>query len=144
MIIVVPDVGKIGLLNQLTEGDGFNLRLRLYKNNIVPDQGTVLASFIECDFGGYVYQNGVWQTPAVLVANHRSYSAWGHTTPATPFTFTCSANVNLPQTAYGFFVTSPTGYSAEVLFAAVFDTPQPVVAIGNTVIVTPSMLMCQC
>lgn len=102
MAIVIPDEGKLFLLNQLIRQDVteiFPFVLRLFQNDVTPDADTVRADLTESSFAGYLPVELVradWTAP--LISDDRAESVWG----TTPVAFTPSSG---SQFCYGYFVT---------------------------------------
>lgn len=115
---VIPNEGKGDLLayQLLPWGTEPNpWMLRLFKNDFVPLETSVLADFEQCDFFGYVpwtLFRGSWSVPA-LVGNV-SVSQWG--TSAVLF-----GGPTTPQTVHGAYYTDDD--VGVVRFAFRFDTP---------------------
>lgn len=97
---VFSDEGAADALNAVVTAPSMNAsKLRLFKNNLVPDNTKVLADFTEADFAGYapISLSG-FSVPSV--AAHVASSS-----PA-PATFTITAG---SQNVYGWYVTNSAG-----------------------------------
>ena len=95
---------------------GAILTARLFQNDYVPVDDTVIDDLVECDFTGYGLQNfdldafgSAGWTPYVaqLLLDHF-------------LTFTASSGLAEPQTAYGYYVTDE---DSELLWVERWDTP---------------------
>ena len=63
-MIVVPDIAELELLSKVLNDE--NVILKLYKNNHVPNDDSLLSSFTDADFDVYVSKTLVktnWVTP---------------------------------------------------------------------------------
>lgn len=98
----IPNIGEINLTKDLIYAWGVSgVRIHLYKNNITPDEDTVVGDLTEADYSGYAYQDITsWTTPA---------------TDASGRAFTVSSTATFPlngsgsQDIYGWYATDYTG-----------------------------------
>jgi hypothetical protein len=127
MALVVPDVGEVILLTRIITTE--NSKLRLFSNDLTPDDDSVIASFTECSGNGYatITLTGSISAPTWSVA-----TALGVTTAsyaAQVFTMTGAL------TAYGYYVTDNAGTG--LLWAERFTgAPFVIPAGGGTITVT--------
>lgn len=128
MALVAPHEGEQALLKyMLNHTDPSDHTLRLYKNDLTPDDDSVFADFTESDEAGY--------SAITLVGTNWVFSTEATYTQATYaqqiFTFTTSANV------YGYYITSS---DSKVLWAERFDgAPSEIPVAGGTVKITPTI-----
>src|SRR6185437_5811890 len=98
------------------------LELRLFKNNITPDQDTVLADFTEADFPGYSSQGPLDFGAVFLNGSDNAES------DTSVHTFTCTG---VPgggsQDIYGWYTEFPTGRAGP---CARFSAPVPITLTG--------------
>ena len=52
MAAVIPEEGLMNLLS-IAFGAGWDFEVRLFKNDLTPDSGTVLANFVQANYSGY-------------------------------------------------------------------------------------------
>jgi hypothetical protein len=132
-LVVVPTDGcKLFLTNHVTNLLNNNVYFRLFTNNYTPVAGSVLSSFVEAAFVGYVPQRATGWSAATLIGNNA-------TTTANPITYQNTSGVS--QTIYGVFVTDGTAVpgSQTLLYHAERDTGAPVVIPnGGTYVYTPN------
>lgn len=130
--LVVPNAGELELMKKmlkaaLTVDESY--KLRLFKNNITPDQDTETADFTEADFTGYAEKTltrSGWSDPTTVSNKARmDYSV--------EQIWTCSGGSN---TIYGYYVVGTT--SGVCLWAQLFASPRTV-DNGVVVSVTPSL-----
>lgn len=122
MNMVIPDVSKTYWLDRALTPSGATVedwKIRLYQNDLTPDDGTVLDSFTEATFMGYVPENvasGNWP-PSDIVSD----IAVSTLTNAPVFTSTDPTS----QTIYGWYM---VGVTTNTLVACQrFDTPRVLV-----------------
>ena len=133
MSVVVPNSSEVIILQYITNNDApENISMRLYANDITPNDGSTTASFIEVIEGGYAVRslspNG-W-TIVSGTPSQASYAelTWSFTGPV--------GNV------YGYYVTRDTG--GEVLWAERFTTgPFNVKTAGDEIKVLPRLTLRQ-
>lgn len=107
MLMVIPDEGKLKWLYWAlctAGGDLEDFTLRLFQNNITPDDDTVLADFTEATFGGYAavaITRAAMGAPAI--SSHVAYS-----TKSVAPVFTCTSGS--AQTVYGWYLESNTSH----------------------------------
>lgn len=121
---VYPNEGLLKLLLRLVADD---VVFHLYKNNVTPVKGSVLADFDEVDTFGYT-------SITVVAADWTTSGVAGDqgTLLAAPIAFTAAGGA---WTVYGYYVTDLAG--AEVLWAARFDSAPITVASGASQLVIP-------
>lgn len=101
--------------------------VRLFKNNLIPDQTTVLADYEEADFTGYAESSAVvWESAFTDILGQGHVLGDLKTFAQTAVTVTC--------TVYGWYLVNGT----TLLAGNRFDVAQPMNAIGNAVNVVPS------
>lgn len=100
MAIVVPNGGEVQALLALLSAQ--NLFLRLYSNNVTPDETSTVASFTQVAGGGYAQIT-------------LSFLDWSFT-PGNPSyasqnqrTFNFTGVTNAPGTIYGYYLTDLAG-----------------------------------
>lgn len=120
MAIFTPNVGLLTKLDTIRTSAG-NMAIYLYKNDYTPVAGTVLGSFVECDFPGYGGKNANFG-PAVIGASGKAEI----TSPLFTFTMTAAGN----QTVYGYFVTDVN--KTLLLFCERFAAPVQLTLAGDT------------
>lgn len=127
MTLIVPDEGEIRLLDMLVNAVGMtNVRLRLFQNNITPDQDSVYATFTIATFSGYADT-----TPAMGAASTVSHKGKIVDGSARNFTHNGGGTAN---TIYGYYVVD-TGTS-KVLWAERFSSSQSMAANGDNIAIT--------
>lgn len=127
MSLIVPDEGEVRLLDMLTNAVGMSsVRLRLFKNNLTPAQGTVYSDFTEATFSGYASA-----TPAFGAAATVSHK--GTITDAASRSFTHNGGAT-SNTIYGYYVVD-TGTS-KVLWAERFSPSQALANFGDKITIT--------
>lgn len=107
-----------------------NQSLRLFVNNYVPDDTTVLANLTEMSTLGYaakVLTKTSWVTVAGSTGNP-STSTYAVQT----WTFSAGTLVNV----YGYYVVDVT--SGLLLWVEAFASPKPIQAVGDQIIITPT------
>ncbi len=127
MGLVVPDEGEVHLLDMLVGGtDMTGLHLRLYKNNLTPDQDTVLSDFTEADFSGYAQVS-----PSFGSASTVSHKGKIVDTSARNFTHNGGGTSN---TVYGYYLVN--SFDNVCLWAERFSSSQVVAVSGDTITIT--------
>lgn len=105
MSLVVPDVGKMQLLDDLLEAE--ETWLHLYQNNYTPVDGSVLGSFTEADFSGYeAVLIDSWTASSIVSGRARSV--------ADPEVFTQDGG-STGNDIYGYYITK--GETGALLWA---------------------------
>jgi hypothetical protein len=130
-LVVWPDQGCTNFLSDFESDRLGNAAyvFRLYTNNVTPGTGTVIGSFVEAAFAGYVPVGGntiTWNAPALV----------GHVATAngTPINFVNSSGA--AQTVYGVYVTNAAGTK---LYFAELDPLAPIsIPIGGTYTYVPN------
>ncbi|MBA7593001.1 hypothetical protein ES708_35209 [subsurface metagenome] len=131
MTLVVPDVGEVLLLsyalNKIAPGDV--LKLKLFKNDYIPVEGSVVGEFIEADTAGYT-------AIELAKADWTIESAVGVTTAEQPqktFTLTGAGS------HYGYYITDEAGTG--LLWAERFsDAPHTLPSGGGTEKITVKLI----
>ena len=126
MSLIVPNSGKIQLLDALLASE--DMTLKLYKNNVTPTAYSVIGDFTECDFSGYSEKTltaGDWGAASILgteaSSTYNDVQEW-----------TCGAT---PNDVYGYFVVGVD--SGILLWAELFyDDPPKTMTSGLTLGVT--------
>jgi len=129
MSIVIPNVAEVAVLNYfLTTED---LYLRLYSNNVTPNESSTAASFTQVTGGGYaqiLLPKGSWTVtpgdPSVATQAQKTFSFTGAT--------------GAPSTIYGYYVVNAAGvlqWAERFPGANVPFTP----IAGSSIKVTPRM-----
>ncbi len=127
MSLIVPDEGEVAMLDMLVNGDGMaGLHLRLYQNNLTPDQDTVLADFTEATFSGYAEDS-----PSFGAAATVSHKGKIVDTAARDFTHSSGGTSN---TVYGYYLVNAP--DTKVLWAERFSSPQVVAVNGDKITIT--------
>lgn len=120
----VPDEGEEDMLDVLF---ATTLVLRLFKNNISPNNASVLADFTEANFTGYAaitLTGGSWTT----TAGAPSVAAYAQQT------FSSSA-AQAAQSVYGYYITRTA--TSRVWAYERFSTTQTIQGATDTISVTP-------
>jgi len=127
MSLVVPTPSRdVMLANILNKTPAQNLVLRLYTNDLTPDDDTVAADFVE--------QSGHGYAAVALDASSWTITNGLATYPQTVFTFNSAA-----ATVYGYYITEVT--SGKLKYAERFPTPDQIANNGDEVKVTPKLSM---
>lgn len=110
-----------------------NGKLRLFQNNVLCSDSTLLSAFVEANFPGYAaitWASGDWN--AITITAHVA-----NTTPVSAFAFECTGGGS-SQNIYGWYLTDSTG--AYLLACCTFAAgPYPVVNNGDAVNCEPTM-----
>lgn len=131
MALVTPNQGELELLNKMLKAAlsvDENYILKLFQNNVTPDQTFVPASFVEANFTTYAAKTltrSGWNS-AVTVAGAAT-SSYG----ANPQSWTCGTSGN---TIYGYWVEGAT--SGICLWAEKFTSAR-ILADGDVLNLTP-------
>ena len=129
---VVPSPQLLLGLTQLMAASGpFHLLdLGLYQNNATLSRATVIGDLTPADFHGYAAVTAVTFSSPFLDADGTALALGADHA----FVATSGGTLN-PQTIYGYYV-GPAGL-ADFAAAYAFDTPVPIVVVGNAVVVVP-------
>jgi hypothetical protein len=126
MSVIVPLVGAMRCLEILTTPGAFTMKL--FKNNLVPNQGTTLLMLTEADFSGYLPVNLVGWTSPVPDGFGRAI------TNSDPALFTHDAGL-VDNDIYGYYVIQGL---ADLLWVERFATaPIAIENNGETITVKP-------
>lgn len=132
MTIVVPSAAEKTLcdfmLGVTTPG---NQTLKLFVNNVTPDDTFTAASFTEMSTLGYAAKT-LTKTSWVTVAGSTGNPA---TSTYAQQTWTFSAGTLV--TVYGYYIIDVT--SSLLLWAELFASPKPVQNTGDQIIITPTI-----
>jgi len=124
MALVVPDEGEVALLDMLVNGDTLaNAELRLYENNLTPDEDTVYGDFNEATFTGYAAQTPTFGSASIV--SHK-----GSISDTATRDFVCST-AGTPDVIYGYYVVDAVNNL--VLWAERFASPITIAAAGDTI-----------
>ena len=131
MALVVPNVGEVLLLsyslNKIAPGD--DVKLKLFKNDVTPDEDTVIGGLTEADTAGY-------SAIALAKADWTVASVGDVTTAAQPqktFTLTGAGS------HYGYYITDTAGTG--LLWAERFsDAPHAIPSGGGTEKITVKLV----
>ena len=135
MALVVPREGELALLDKMLKETSItdNYILKLYKNNITPDEDSDTSSFTEADFTNYVaitLTRATWN--AAQVSATKAESSYG----TVPQNWTCGTTGN---TIFGYWIESDDG-SLDVLWAERFATAR-VLDNGDVLNITPKFTL---
>jgi hypothetical protein len=129
MALVIPSSGKLELLDKMLKdalSDDENYILKLFINDVIPNESSVVDTFVEANFTGYsskTLTRAGWKA-AAIVANkaqsNYSQQSW-----------TCGLTGN---TVYGYYLIGSN--SNVLLWAERFDSPR-VLVNTDTLNVTP-------
>lgn len=122
-MIVVPDIAGLELLKKVLNDE--NVILKLYKNNYTPDEDSLLSSFTDANFDGYVQKTLVtasWaiptsESPVAPCVDNEAVSTYAEQS------WTCGTAGN---TVYGYYVVGVT--STKLLWVDSFSVPR---ALGD-------------
>jgi len=102
MSLIVPDEAERNLLDALVNGDSLaGVLLKLFKNNLTPDQDTVIGDFTESDFSGYAAAD-----PSFGAATTVSHKGQILDSSSRDFVHNGGATSN---TVYGYYLVDSTG-----------------------------------
>ncbi len=134
MALIVPNSSEAIMLQYITNNDApENLIIRLYSNNIVPDEISVVGTFTEVTGGGYAQQNllaGSWTitTGAPSQAEH------------TEITWTFTGATGDGGNVFGYYIIRASG--GELMWAERFSNGPFVIAVnGDEIKVTPRLTL---
>lgn len=133
MALVVPNVGEVLLLsyslNKIAPGE--TVKLKLYKNDVIPDEDTIVGDFTEADTNGYP-AGGIDLAKADWIIA----TDIGVTTAEQPqktFTLTGAGS------HYGYYITDTAGTG--LLWAEKFsDAPHTIPSGGGTEKITVKLI----
>ena len=131
MTLLVPDVGEVLLLsyalNKIAPGD--SVKLKLFKNDYTPVEGSVVASFTEADTAGYAaidLPKAGWTVETAVGVTTAAYAQQ---------TF----NLTGAGSHYGYYVTDIAGTG--LLWAERFsDAPHTIPSGGGTEKITINLV----
>ena len=137
MALVVPNNSEVIMLQYITNNDApENLSLRLYINNVTPDENSTLATFTEVlnesgyTTGGQSLTPGSWS----IVSGNPSQAEH------TEMTWTFTGALTAPGDGYGYYVTRDTG--GELMWAERFTNgPFPITTNGDEIKITPRLTL---
>ena len=135
MPLVVPNEGELILLDYMLKDVSVTADyiLRLFKNDVTPDQDSTDGTFTEADFTDYAevtMTRANWQ--AAVTATGKGESSYG----TAPQSWTCGATGN---TIYGYWVET-TDVTPKILWAERFATSR-VLADGDVLNITPKFTL---
>lgn len=116
-MLVVSNVGELELLDKMLKDElavDENYTMKLFTNNVTPNQLSVTGTFVEATFTGYsakTLSRACWSA-AVTVSN-KAQSTYDQQS------WTCGAT---GQTIYGYYVIATN--SSTLLWAEAFSTPR--------------------
>jgi len=129
MPLVIANVGELELLDKMLK-DALtvdeNYTLKLFTNNVTPDQASIASTFTEATFTGYsakALTRTAWS--AATTVSNKAQSSYSQQS------WTCGAT---GDTIYGYYVIAAT--STVLLWAEKFDSPR-IVANTDVFNVTP-------
>jgi hypothetical protein len=129
MPLVIANVGELELLDKMLKDaltTDENYTLKLFNNNVTPDQASVAGTFTETAFTGYVAKTltrAGWS--AATTVSNKAQSSYSQQS------WTCGAT---GDTIYGYYVIAAT--SSTLLWAERFASPR-IVANTDVLNVTP-------
>jgi len=114
MVNVIPNTGKVFIGATIQTALAVST-IKLFKNDMVPDVGTVLADFTEADFSGYAAQAvATWGVPYIDQVNG------GVSITAPAHQFQAANPTTVPNTVYGYYLEDTGG---NLVQAGRFDAP---------------------
>lgn len=129
MAIIVPNEAEVELCNFIADGMGGGCTIRLYKNDLTPVAGTVLADFEQCDFESYLNKTFTGWTEAVTNGD-------GDAEMVALLIYQWIRGAGAASnTAYGWYIVNAAG--DKVLMARRFTAPVDFSAPGDHVEVQP-------
>ena len=134
MALVVPNASEVIMLNYILNIDApENISIRLYANNVIPDENSTVASFTEVADGLGYTTGGQSLTPGSWSVISGNPSQAEHTEVEWLFT---GAAGNI----YGYYVTRDTG--GELLWAERFTNgPFNITTNGDEIKITPRLTL---
>lgn len=128
---VVPDVSELTLLNSLIASEFDGAKVRLFKNDFVPDAETILGDFTAADFPGYA--EITLETWSAAYTNEGGRAQTDHPM----VTWTVSDDF-VGQTIYGMYVVNAGG---DLLWCELATIgPVELTLEGQTYSLTPSFV----
>ena len=134
MALVVPNASEVIMLNYILNIDApENLSIRLYANNVIPDENSTIATFVEVANGLGYTNGGISLTPGSWSVISGNPSQAEHT--EVTWTFTGAAG-----NIYGYYVTRDTG--GELMWAERFTNgPFNITTNGDEIKITPRLTL---
>jgi len=134
MALVVPNASEVIMLNYILNIDApENLSIRLYANNVIPDENSTVATFTEVANGLGYTTGGISLTPGSWSVISGNPSQAEHT--EVTWTFTGAAGK-----IYGYYVTRDTG--GELMWAERFTNgPFNIPTNGDEIKITPRLTL---
>ena len=134
MALVVPNASEVIMLNYILNIDApENISIRLYANNVIPDENSTVATFTEVANGLGYTTGGQSLTPGSWSVISGNPSQAEHT--EVTWTFTGAAG-----NIYGYYVTRDTG--GELLWAERFTNgPFNITTNGDEIKITPRLTL---
>ena len=134
MALVVPNASEVIMLNYILNIDApENLSIRLYANNVIPDENSTVATFTEVANGLGYTTGGQSLTPGSWSVISGNPSQAEHT--EVTWTFTGAAG-----NVYGYYVTRDTG--GELMWAERFTNgPFNITTNGDEIKITPRLTL---
>ena len=131
MALVVPDVGEVLVLSKaLNKTASDDVKLRLYTNDVTPDDDTVVGDLTEATATGYAAKTLTGASWTVATATGTTTGSYAQQS----FTMTTQ------ETYYGYYVTDNAGTG--LLWVERFsDGPYTTGSAGGTVKVTPTITL---
>lgn len=135
MALVTPNAGELQLLNKMLKAaltSDENYILKLFQNDVTPDETFVPASMTEANFTNYVAKTltrAGWNSAVTVTGS--AVSSYG----SVPQTWTCGTTGN---SIYGYWVEGAS--SGVVLWAERFTTTRVMVS-GDVLNLTPKFSM---
>lgn len=126
MSAIFPKEGRRLVINKLLNNGG-TTKVKLFKNNIVPDADTVLGDLTEADFDGYAELNPTGTAATINGSNQGEveYDA---------LTFT-RASTGAAQTIYGYYLKAVDDFANPyLLLVELFPAPVVVTNLGEAVV----------
>lgn len=134
MALVVPNASEVIMLNYILNIDApENLSIRLYANNVIPDENSTVATFTEVANGLGYTTGGISLTPGSWSVISGNPSQAEHT--EVTWTFSGAAG-----NIYGYYVTRDTG--GELMWAERFTNgPFNITTNGDEIKITPRLTL---
>ncbi len=134
MALVVPNASEVIMLNYILNIDApENISIRLYANNVIPDENSTIATFVEVANGLGYTNGGISLTPGSWSVISGNPSQAEHT--EVTWTFTGAAG-----NVYGYYVTRDTG--GELMWAERFTNgPFNITTNGDEIKITPRLTL---
>ena len=134
MALVVPNASEVIMLNYILNIDApENISIRLYANNVIPDENSTIATFVEVANGLGYTNGGISLTPGSWSVISGNPSQAEHT--EVTWTFTGAAG-----NIYGYYITRDTG--GELMWAERFTNgPFNITTNGDEIKITPRLTL---